>query len=132
MSYVLCLCAAVLFFALAVCFLVLTLYWSYRSRAWSGVLAALGLFVLFPASLGVFLLGTLLLSSAGHFFSDTELKLLYGILCSANLILPGIIAAKGIRTNNRFQKLTGVSALTMVILLMTAVTFFMLFARACT
>ena len=95
MSYVLCLCAAVLFFVLSVCFLVLTLYWSYRSRAWSGVLAALGLFVLFPASLGVFLLGTLLLSSAGHFFSDTELKLLYGILCSANLILPGVMAAKG-------------------------------------
>ena len=132
MSYVLCLCAAVLFFALAVCFLVLTLYWSYRSRAWSGVLAALGLFVLFPASLGVFLLGTLLLSSAGHFFSDTELKLLYGLLCSANLILPGIMAARGIRTNDRFRKLTGFFALITVSLLMTAFSFSMLFARACT
>ena len=132
MSFVLCLCAAVLFFSLAVCFLISTLYWSYRSRTWRGVLASLGLVALFPASLGVFLLGTLLLTCLDHFFSDTESKLLYGLLCSANLVLPGIIAARGIRTNDGFRRSAGVCALITVILLMAAVSFFMLFARACT
>ena len=132
MSFVLCLCASVLFFSLAVCFLISTLYRSYRSRTWRGVLASLGLVALFPASLGVFLLGTLLLTCLDHFFSDTELTLLYGLLCSANLILPGIMAARGIRTNDRFRKLTDIFALITVILLMAASSFFMLFARACT
>jgi len=132
MSFVLCLCAAVLFFSLAVCFLISALYRSYRSRTWRGVLASPGLVALFPASLGVFLLGTLLLTCLDHFFSDTELNLLYGLLCSANLILPGIVAARGIRTNDRSRKMAGIFAPITVILPMAASGFFMLFSRACT